>query len=213
MPACRIDHITITAPTLDAGGELVLESLGVRPQPGGEHPRMGTHNLLLRLGDAVFLEVIAVNPNAPRPPRPRWFELDRISPGTPPRLACWVARTDDIVGALRECPAPLGAPEIQSRGALQWRISIPEDGHLPFGGAAPALIQWETSTHPASGLLDLGCALVALELLHPDTSALCHVLDQLQVVEPGVALTVREAASPAIVAHIRTPRGFRRLGP
>lgn len=213
MPICRIDHITITAAALQAGAELVFESLGVRPQPGGEHPRMGTHNLLLRLGDAVFLEVIAVNPNAPRPPRPRWFELDRLAPGTPPRLACWVARTDDIVGALRDCPASLGAPQPQSRGALEWRISIPDDGHLPFGGAAPALIQWQTATHPARSLLDLGCALVALELLHPDTPALRTVLDTLQVAEPGVDLTVREAASPGIVAHIRTPHGLRRLGP
>jgi Glyoxalase-like domain len=213
VPTCRIDHITITAPTLEAGRELVFESLGVRPQPGGEHPRMGTHNLLLRLGDALFLEVIAVNPNAPRPPRPRWFELDHISPGAPPRLACWVTRTDDIVGALRDCPAPLGTPETQSRGALEWLISIPGDGHLPFGGAAPALIQWHTVAHPASSLLDVGCALVALELLHPDARALRAVLDSLQVAEPGVDLTVREAASPGLVAHIRTPHGLRRLGP
>ena len=26
-------------------------------QPGGEHPDMATHNWLLRLGDALFLEV------------------------------------------------------------------------------------------------------------------------------------------------------------
>lgn len=212
MPTCRIDHITVTAPSLDAGSDLVFESLGVRPQPGGEHPRMGTHNLLLRLGEAVFLEVIAVNPSAPRPPRPRWFELDRMSPGMPPRLACWVARTDDMLGALRACPKPLGRPETQSRGDLEWRISIPADGHLPFGGAAPALIEWESATHPARGLQDLGCNLVALELLHPDTPSLRAVLDHLQVAEPGVDLTVREASPPGLVAHIRTPQGLRRLG-
>ncbi|WOB07879.1 VOC family protein [Piscinibacter gummiphilus] len=213
MPACRIDHITITAPTLAAGSDLVFESLGVRPQPGGEHPRMGTHNLLLRLGDALFLEVIAVNPAAPAPSRPRWFELDRISPETPPRLACWVARTDDILGSLQRCSAPMGPAETQTRGTLEWRITIPEDGHLPFGGAAPALIQWHAATHPARGLHDVGCSLVALELLHPDTPALSTLLDELQVVEPGVELSVREAAVPAIVAHIHTPHGIRRLGP
>ena len=209
---CRIDHITVTAPTLDAGSDLVFEALGVRPQPGGEHPRMGTHNLLLRLGDALFLEVIAVNPAAPQPSRPRWFELDRLSPGTPPRLACWVARTDDILGALRECPTPLGTAEIQSRGTLEWRISIPEDGHLPLGGAAPALIEWHTATHPARGLQDLGCALVALELRHPDTRTLRAVIDQLQIAEPGVEITVHEATTPGLAAQVQTPNGLRWLG-
>lgn len=212
MTACRIDHITITAPTLAAGSDLVFESLGVRPHPGGEHPRMGTHNLLLRLGEAMFLEVIAVNPNAPAPPRPRWFELDRMSPATPPRLACWVLRTDDILSASRQCSAPLGTAETQSRGALEWRITIPEDGHLPFGGAVPALIQWHTAAHPALGLHDQGCALMARELLHPTPHTVRTVLDELRIAEPGVELTVREAIEPDLVAHIHTPGGLRRLG-
>lgn len=212
MPSCRIDHITVTASTLESGSDWVFECLGLRPQPGGEHPRMGTHNLLLRLGDAVFLEVIAVNPGAPRPSRPRWFELDRLASDAHPRLACWVARTDDIRAALQACSTPLGAAEPMSRGALEWLISIPEDGHLPLGGAAPALIQWHTAAHPASGLRDMGCALVAMELLHPKPQALRSVLGELQVAEPGVPLAVREAAVPGIVAHIDTPHGVRRLG-
>lgn len=64
MPLCRLDHLTITAPTLESGAEFVRRSLGVDPQPGGEHPRMGTHNLLRRLGDSLFLEVIAPDPAA-----------------------------------------------------------------------------------------------------------------------------------------------------
>jgi hypothetical protein len=50
-----LDHITVTALSLEAGAELVAQSLGVTPQAGGEHPRMATHNLLLRLGQATFL--------------------------------------------------------------------------------------------------------------------------------------------------------------
>lgn len=212
MQSCRIDHITITAPTLEAGSGLVLECLGLRPQPGGEHSRMGTHNQLLRLGESMFLEVIAVNPDAPRPMRPRWFELDALSATSRPRLACWVARTHDIHAALNASPAPLGVAETMSRGALEWLISIPPEGHLPFGGAAPALIQWHTHAHPALGLEDKGCRLAALELLHPQAPALRAVLDGLQVAEPGVELSVHEAASPGLVAHIDTPGGLRRIG-
>jgi hypothetical protein len=58
MPYCYIDHIVITAPDLEVGAEFVRQTLGVIPQSGGAHPRMGTHNLLLRLGDSLYLEVI-----------------------------------------------------------------------------------------------------------------------------------------------------------
>lgn len=212
MTTCRIDHITVTAPTLEAGCELVFDCLGVRPQPGGVHPRMGTHNLLLRLGDALFLEVIAVNPQAPAPARPRWFELDSLSATSAPRLACWVVRTDDIEASLAASPQPLGVAEAMSRGALEWLISIPQDGHLPHGGAAPALIQWHSGPHPAESLPYTGCRLVALELLHPDPLALHAILDPLQVAEPGVAVSVRRAASPGLLAHIDTPHGRRWIG-
>jgi len=58
-----IDHITITTPTLQAGAEMAYRTLGVNPAQGGEHPKMAMHNLLLRLGDSIFLEVIAPNPS------------------------------------------------------------------------------------------------------------------------------------------------------
>lgn len=116
MPICHIDHITIVSPSLAEGGELVHELLGARPQQGGEHPRMGTHNLLLPLGEAVFLEVIAINPNAPAPQRPRWFELDQLPFNSKPFLGCWVARTDDIHLSLAAASEHLGLAEPMSRG-------------------------------------------------------------------------------------------------
>jgi hypothetical protein len=209
---CRIDHITVTAPSLETGSDLVQKCLGVRPQPGGSHPRMGTHNLLLRLGSSLFLEVIAVDPIARRPERPRWFELDRVPIDGRARLACWVARTDDLHAAVNAVSEPLGHAEPMSRGALQWLISIPHDGHLPMDGTAPALIQWQPPSHPAAGLLDAGCRLTALQLFHPDPARLDVVLRQLQVHEPGVALSVHAGATAAIVAHVDTPHGARRIG-
>src|SRR5690606_1679690 len=82
---------------------------------GGEHPRMATHNRLLRLGDTLYLEVIAPNPAAPAPGRPRWFGLDGLGPQSPPSLATWVVRCTDIrasAAAASEPPCP-----IASRGA------------------------------------------------------------------------------------------------
>jgi len=48
-------------------------ALGVTIPFGGVHPLMGTHNHLLRLGAALFLEIIAPDPAAGPLPRPRWF--------------------------------------------------------------------------------------------------------------------------------------------
>src|SRR5262245_22737988 len=78
-PAARsmteLDHIAVVAPSLAAGIAYVHDVLGVEPPKGGAHPLMGTHNHLLRLGDDVFLEVIAVDPDGPRPAHRRWFGL------------------------------------------------------------------------------------------------------------------------------------------
>lgn len=212
MPTCHIDHITIVSPSLAEGGALVHALLGVHPQQGGEHPRMGTHNLLLPLGESVFLEVIAINPNAPAPLRPRWFALDRLPPDSKPCLGCWVARTGNIHASLAASPEHLGVAEPMSRGALEWLISIPSDGSLPLGGTAPALIQWQTDRHPAKGMQDKGCRLVKLELLHPEPQRLNAIIDSLQFPESGTMLCVSEAATPGLVAHIDTPHGLRTIG-
>lgn len=213
MSTCRIDHLAIVAPTLQAGSDALHAQLGVRPQPGGQHARMGTHNLLLRLGEALYLEVIAVDPGVPAPPRARWFELDRLAADAPPRLACWVARTDDIAAAVAATAAvPVGEVLPMSRGGFGWRITVPADGSLPLGGAAPTLIQWDTPAHPASALEDLGCTLVALELQHPEPARVQALLDRLGLAEPAVTLTVREAPVPGLLAWVRTAAGLRSLG-
>ncbi len=206
----RIDHLVVTAPDLGAGSELVQRALGVAPQAGGEHVRMGTHNLLLRLGDALFLEVIAANPDGPRPGRPRWFGLDEI-PGAPPRLATWVARTSDIHATVAACSEPLGTVEPMTRGRLSWLITIPEDGALPLGGVAPALIEWHTEAHPAAGLRDAGCSLVRLELFHPDPPRISALLRSISLEGPISVAPLPAGSQPRLVAHFQTPTGLARI--
>ena len=72
-----LDHLVIAAADLASGQRWLEERLGVPLQPGGEHALFGTHNALLNMGDA-YLEVIAVNPAAPPPARPRWFSLGTV---------------------------------------------------------------------------------------------------------------------------------------
>jgi glyoxalase-like protein len=208
MMRSALDHLVVVAPTLAEGIASVREALGVGPQRGGEHSRMGTHNALLRLGGAMYLEVIAVNPTAPDPGRARWFGLDRLQAGSAPRLATWVARTDDARTAMAVSPIPPGSLEPMTRGDLAWTITIPAGGELLEGGVAPMLIQWTGGSHPAGRLPDVGLSLERLDLVHPRRDAIASMLEWIGF-EGQVCVTQGE--HPALVAHVRTPAGSRTL--
>lgn len=168
MRRSTLDHLVIVSPTLASGAQLVEQRLGVQLQPGGQHARMGTHNLLLRLGAHFYLEVIAPDRTAPQPTRPRWFALDELDGHAAPCLAHWVARTEHLDAADQGLSTVFGEVEPMSRGSLSWKISIQPDGHLPQGGVVPSLIDWGDSIHPARRLADSGCQLQRLEISHPD---------------------------------------------
>jgi hypothetical protein len=210
----ELDHITVAAHTLEQGLAHLRTVLGIELPAGGEHPRMGTHNRVLRLGDAVFLELIAVNPAAPAPDRPRWFQLDdaqlqaelRIAP----RLLTWVVRTHDIARTSRASERPLGEIEPMRRGELRWLITIPGDGTLPDGGMLPALIQWPEGPHPASRMPELGCTLDRFEAAHPAPAAYQRHLASIGA-EQHVQVSASSGPAASLVAHIRTPHGVRIL--
>ena len=158
------DHLAVSAATLDEGAAHVEAALGVALATGGEHPLMGTHNRLLSLGPEEYLEVIAINPEAPDPGHARWFDLDRFV--GKPRITNWVARTNDINAALSHAPPGSGLPLALTRGDLSWTMLVPPSGQLPFDGAFPALIEWDGAIHPADRLPDAGVRLNSLEISH-----------------------------------------------
>lgn len=211
MPTSRIDHLVVTAFTLEAGEAYVRDALGVPLEPGGEHPRMGTHNRLLRLGEALFLEVIAPNPAAPAPSRPRWFSLDRLRPASPPSLSMWVVRTTDIRTVAIASTEPLGSIEPMTRGALDWQITIPADGSVPLDGVGPALIQWGADRHPADGLSDCGLSLARLDIVHPEPDRVSRLLRSLALDAPVAVRRGDAGERPHLMAHVDTPQGRRVL--
>lgn len=190
-----LDHIVICASDLPSGVAWVEAALGMPLGPGGAHARMGTHNRLLRLGDA-YLEVIAIDPAAPPPERPRWFDLDRFS--GPPRLAHWVLGCQDIH---RRSPLPVLD---LARGNLRWQISVAEDGQLEQDGCLPSLIEWQ-GAGPLAALPDTGAKLIQLQLIHPRPVALPQGLD-----DPRIQWLA--GPRPRIRAQIQTPHGPRWLG-
>ena len=211
MLRSHMDHIAITAPSLEGGVEYVRQTLGMSPQAGGEHARMGTHNYLLKLEEKFYIEVISINPHAPQPNRPRWFQLDEPDPSQPTRLATWIARTDDIYAAVSASPVPLGVIEPMSRGQMNWLITIPADGGLPLQGIAPTLIQWTAGGHPADTLQESGCTLVRLEGFHPEAGKIISVLESIGFEGDFRVSELPPDQKPYLVAHIQTPAGMRQL--
>ncbi|MFL6579559.1 MAG: VOC family protein [Burkholderiales bacterium] len=212
MLRSHIDHLVITAPSLDTGVEYVRDALGVSPQAGGQHIRMGTHNCLLKLGDALFLEVISIDPAAPPPARPRWFQLDEEESVKAPRLATWVVRTTDISAAIVASPVVSGYAMPMTRDDLSWTISIPRNGSLPLQGVAPTMIQWQ-GPHPASRLQESGCSLVRLEGFHARADKVTAMLEAIGFQGTFTVSPLPSGASAKLVAHIQTPAGTRQIPP
>ncbi|MFK7744593.1 MAG: VOC family protein [Roseobacter sp.] len=201
------DHIAIAGETLAAAQAHIQEALGVALQPGGEHDVFHTHNALLGLEDGLYLEAIAINPDAATPDQPRWFDLDRFSGA--PRLTNWICRTENMEAALTQLPAGSGAPVQLQRGDLRWKMAVPADGILPFNNCAPAVIQWQTDVHPADVLAPSGVCLRRLTVMHPEGDALRLALkdvlsDDRVAIEPGPA---------GLHADFETPHGPRAIGP
>ena len=110
----KLDHICVIAPSLAEGVAHVRTCLDLDVPFGQRHAYMGTHNHLLQLGDTVYLEIVALDPEAPGPGRPRWFGLDDQKTVSSDwdegrRLRGWVARTDAIDAIIAGRTAIFGA--------------------------------------------------------------------------------------------------------
>jgi len=204
----RLDHITVVAPSLEAGSAYVDSALGVSPGAGRKHPGMATHNLLLALGPSVYLEVISPDPDAAPVARPRWFGLDHVLEGTPARLAAWVASTEDIAGTTIP---ELGDVETMRREAHTWQMTARADGGVPLDGAVPLLIQRSSSVHPAAALPQRGLHLQRLRIRHPAPDRVLALLARMGLASPP-AITVTRGNECSLVAEIQTPSGLRELG-
>jgi len=210
-----IDHLVLAANSLDEGTDYILKNLNVRPQVGGEHDTMGTHNRVLRLGQGCYLEVIAINQRARKPEHPRWFELDTHTMQEElrarPRLITWAIRTDRIEELSQRCLCPLGNVKSMNRGDLYWRLTLTEDGHLPERGLVPFLIQWDKEPHPATLMQESRCGLIKLYGYHAQPAAITHILESVGAENLIEMKQLESGSSPYLAAVIDTPAGLKML--
>lgn len=199
-----VDHLVWGGRSLEDEVERLEARTGVRAALGGRHPGEGTRNALIRIGAAMYLELIGPDPTQSSSPRPRWFDLDTIAE---PHLITWAAKCADLdrkaaaagaaglgVGEVRG-----GQRELSDGRVLSWRFTYPNvrlgDGLVPF------LIDWGQSPHPAQRAPG-GLRLIDLRAEHPHPATILTSLRHL-----GVQLRVTAGARPALIATFDTPRG------
>jgi hypothetical protein len=213
----RVDHLAVVADSLEQGARWCEETFGVAPAAGGKHPMMGTHNRLLAISGerfpATYIEIIAIDPDAAAPPRPRWFAMDdaalRAALREQPRFVHAIARTQMIemlrwglINSGRDPGAPIAMYRDTPTTRLSWRITVRDDGCTECAGALPTLIQRDGSEHPCDRLPASGVVLHELVLRGVPAQA----LDVLKL--PAVqAAALTDAARAPLSATFDTPRG------
>lgn len=214
-PVCHFDHLVIASQNLTSGVAWFEQLSGVRMPVGGRHPRMGTHNHLSATGENSFVEIIAVEPDAAKPDRPRWFSLD--APATAaqlsqsPRLLTWVVNTTDIDATLSiaaQSGFDAGEAIEMTRGDLRWRIAVRADGALVENGTFPTIIEWPAGAHPASAMTDQGLRVNQINLMHPQPERLRGSLAALGM---DTLATVKQADGQTPGIEVELAIGDKRL--
>jgi hypothetical protein len=201
------DHLVVVCATLEQGRDWCRATLGAEPQAGGQHAWMGTHNLLLDVSSPtqaqVYLELIAIDPGAPAPARPRWFGMDE--PGlqalvaSQPRLVAWVGRSPQvdmhrwgfITVGLQTGPIVAASRSRADGSVLHWQIVVREDGKRLLDGAVPVLIEWK-GEHPCERLAPSPVKLdqVTVRGLPQRAAEVMRVRGLTRAVDAGAALEV-----------------------
>lgn len=207
-PLDCVDHVVVGVADLEHGVAAIAEATGVRPVAGGEHPGTGTHNALLALGTAQYLEILAPRPGAAVAPRLAY--LEQLEDPVPVQ---WAVGTEDIAGvqamlewAGYETSGPQAGSRVRPDGVeLAWTTL-----HVtkPQMAAAPFFIEWRGGApHPASSS-PAGCRLTSFEVVVPNPSRLRRLLRAARI-----PIRVVQGSPAGLDVVLAARRGEVRLGP
>jgi hypothetical protein len=201
-----IDHLVYACPDLDETVAEIARLTGVRPQEGGQHPGLGTHNALLSLGDRTYLEIIAPDPTQSGTSQVLPFGLGRLRA---PALRAWAAAPRDLDTAVREARAEgFDYGDIVTRnrrtpdnGELSWRMTnYPHNGEVEV---IPFLIDWGEHRHPAHSAPP-GLRLADVRILAPNPD---EVVKRLRAA--SIDLPVDHGEVPGLRAVLTGPAGSK----
>ncbi len=193
-----MDHLMWGAADLAAGMAEIERLFGVAPAPGGAHQGLGTHNALLSLGDAAYLEIIA-----PDPAQSHAGLAASLAELTQCALITWAVRSSDLAGLAARAEAlgltvrgPIRTNRQTPDGAmLSWELLF-VSGH-EFGSQVPFFIDWLDTPHPAQ-TNPRGGESAELTWSSPRPDELRNLLEELDV---EVSIVSAEAAGmQAVIA-------------
>lgn len=206
----KIDHLMYAVLDLEEGINQIEQLTGVRADYGGPHPGMGTRNALLSLGDAVYLEIIAPDPDQKEGKVDLGEELRNLRQ---PLLRTWAASANDleeVANNLTGMGLKAGSiinmsRSLPSGNQLQWQLLF-ASGHN-YGNLVPFFIDWMGSPHPAL-TSPKGVVLESLKLISPEAEGLGTLVRgfdlDVEVCEIDEASENRETK---IEAKLMTPKG------
>ena len=202
-----LDHILLGCADLDSGIDLVEQHTGVRAALGGVHPRRGTRNALLSLGERRYLEVIAPDPKQDRIEDFAQKQVAHLKALTSPRLIGWAAHPGNLetfAAHLREAGISFDGPHPGSRQRpdgklLEWKtlnLKDDQDGLLPF------FIEWSASSPHPSTDAPKGCRLTQFKASATNEEELTKIVQQLHL-----DLSIFRSEKPGLHAIIVGTKG------
>ncbi len=190
MTNLQIDHFMWGAPDLDEGIREAERLFGVQAALGGSHPGLGTRNALLSLGAAVYLEIIAPDPEQ----RLEGTFGERLGSLDACAVITWAVGSAEL-GALSlelaergfACRGPVRTRRATPEGdLLEWDLLFPDAPG--YAGTFPFFIDWLICPHPAAHNPSAG-SFRALNITLPQAAELAATLTSL-----GLEVVVQEGA-------------------
>lgn len=202
----KIDHIVYCTDDLEGEVERLEEKLRCSFSPGGRHLTEGTKNKLLNLGEECYLEVLAVDQDNVDILPPRWMGIDFL---TKSQVTRWALKTtnpradSEILKNFNPAMGQInGGQRINEEGKkLEWDLVMPLS--KPEVEIMPFMTDWSRSdVHPTDALPQF-CALLGVQLYHPNPK---HLQPYLDLLVSGFSIIRGEEVQ--IQVKIKSPNGI-----
>ena len=195
----RIDHVIVGVADLESGIADLERRTGVRAVIGGVHPGRGTRNALMSLGDGVYLEILAPDPDQAID-NEATRELRALAALTPIGWAVSANDESAIRSVLADAAIATSQPEPGSRAKpdgsiLRWITFGYDKLDDPL---APFFIIWASPELHPSRTSPGGCTLAAVQIATDGANMLARAVAPLKLnvsVAPGKGDSMRLSLS------------------
>jgi hypothetical protein len=178
----RLDHLMWGASSLEQGIEIAEDLFKVQAAPGGSHAGLGTCNALLSLGESVYLEIIAPDPEQ----QVHSTFVSNLTALSEPALVTFAVGSNALPAAAQR--ARLAGLDVSGPQATQRRTPAGDllawellyfIGH-DHGGLMPFVIDWLNTPSPALSAPPAG-RFMSMQVHSPHAEQLAAQYSQLQI--------------------------------